>query len=111
MASVPVRDPESGERCVLTNFGGNRIWHTLRYRPRTEREVLDVLARHRGERIRAIGSLHSWSDVAGAYGATLDMSRFDTVQPVGGDGPTFVRAGRRVAGGRRSPGRAGSPRS
>ncbi len=93
LASARVREDDGGEPCTLVNFGGNRTWETLRYRPRSEQEVLDILARHHKERIRAIGSLHSWSDVAVVSGVTVDMSRFDEVQPVTGNGQTFVCAG------------------
>ena len=49
------------------NFGGNQSWYTRRYGPASETEVLDLLARRQGDRIRALGSKHSWSDiVAGA---------------------------------------------
>lgn len=93
MASAFVREHDAGEQSILVNFGGNRTWETLGYCPRTEQEVLDVLARHRSGRIRAIGSLHSWSDVAVASDVTVDMSQFDHVQPVTANGQTFVRVG------------------
>jgi len=64
-----------------TNFGRNQ---TLRpsatYTPVDEREVLRILDRHRGERIRAVGSLHSWSEAVSADGVLLDLRRLDDVQ-------------------------------
>lgn len=81
------------ERRTFVNFGGNRAWETSWYRPRSEPEVLELLARHRTERIRAIGSLHSWSDVAVASGVTVDMSGFDEVLPFTEGGRTLVRVG------------------
>src|SRR5262245_33553637 len=93
MASAPVREDDRGERCTLVNFGGNRTWETLRYCPRSEQEVLDILERHAKERIRVIGSLHSWSDAAVVSGVTIDMSWFDEVQPVTRNGQTFVCVG------------------
>jgi FAD/FMN-containing dehydrogenase len=83
----------SARRRTLVNFGGNRAWHARCYRPRDEQEVLAILARHRAERIRAVGSLHSWSDVATVDGVALDMSAFDEVAPFKRDGSTFVRVG------------------
>jgi len=81
------------QRRTLVNFGGNSRWQARCYRPRDEQAVLNILERHRSERIRAIGSLHSWSDIAKVSGVTLDMSRFDEVHPFKKCGRTFVRVG------------------
>ena len=80
----------------LVNFGGNQRWRASLYRPRDEREVLDILARHRSERVRAIGSLHSWSDVAAGADVALDMSAFDAVEHRAADGVVRVEAGCRI---------------
>jgi FAD/FMN-containing dehydrogenase len=85
--------PRSEDRRTLVNFGGNRSWRARCYRPRDEGEVRDILARHRAERIRAIGSLHSWSDIAVTPGITLHMSRFDEVEPRAVEGVVRVGAG------------------
>jgi FAD/FMN-containing dehydrogenase len=87
------REHDGGDGRRLVNFGGNRTWDARCYRPRDAEEVLDILARHRTERIRAIGSLHSWSRVAGGSSIVLDMSRFDEVQAVTANGETCVRVG------------------
>ena len=76
-----------------TNFGGNQRWHSRRYRPASEAEVLDLLARPPGARIRALGSGHSWSDIAAGTDVSLDMSRMNGVQPFVKDGACFVRVG------------------
>ena len=68
---------------TLVNFGRNLRWQSRCYRPRNEDEVLEILERHRSQRIRAIGSLHSWSDIAKVAGITLDMSEFNDVRPYG----------------------------
>ena len=68
---------------TLVNFGRNLKWQSRCYRPRTEDEVLEILERHRSERVRAVGSLHSWSDIAKVVGITLDMSEFADVRPYG----------------------------
>jgi FAD/FMN-containing dehydrogenase len=50
---------------AVTNFGAN-VEFTPRhvYQPRSEGEVLEILHKHRGQRIHAAGSLHSWSEAA-----------------------------------------------
>ena len=78
---------------AIVNFGGNQRWRARRYRPRDEREVLDILARHRAERVRAIGSLHSWSDIAAGADIVIDMSGFAEVEPRAADGVVRVGAG------------------
>jgi len=67
----------------LANFGRNLSWQSRGYRPRNDDDVLEILERHRTERVRAIGALHSWSDVAQSDGVTLDMSEFADVRPYG----------------------------
>src|SRR2546430_2056872 len=93
MAAVPQDAAEPGEPCTLTNFGGNQAWQARCHRPRTEQDVLDILARHRNGQIRALGALHSWSDVAVSADVSLDMSAFDQVRPFTKDGETFVEVG------------------
>jgi len=73
---------QPGEQRTLVNFGGNRTWRVTYYRPRDEKDVLEILTRHRGERIRAFGALHSWSDIAMVSGVALDLSALDAVQPL-----------------------------
>jgi L-gulono-1,4-lactone dehydrogenase len=41
--------------------------------------VLDILRRHAGGRVRAMGSGHSWSDAAASDGVSLDLSRLDAI--------------------------------
>jgi FAD/FMN-containing dehydrogenase len=75
------------------NFGGNLRWRAQRYQPAREAEVLDVLARHAMERIRAVGSRHSWSDIAAHADVCVDLNRMNGVEPFAKDGGNFVRAG------------------
>src|SRR5262249_53251285 len=64
----------------VTNFGGNTTFRPAgRYAPRSESELLDILRRHRGRRIRAIGRLHSWSDVTVCEDVLLDLRHLDSV--------------------------------
>lgn len=76
-----------------TNFGGNKTWRSRLYRPANESELLDILERHAHGHIRPMGSRHSWSDAAASLDVSLDMARFDTVEPYTQGGETFVRVG------------------
>ena len=65
----------------LKNFGRNREWRPdAYYEPRDEREVLEILERHRGEAIRAIGSLHSWSEAPIGSGVVVSLRHFAQVE-------------------------------
>lgn len=77
-------EPQPAGQCTLANFGGNLRWQARCYRPRDEPAVLGILARHRGEKIRAFGSLHSWSDIAMVSGVAIDMSLLNSVEPISG---------------------------
>ena len=45
------------------NFGRNQVLRpSAAYTPSDEQEVLQILDRHNGQRIRAVGRLHSWSE-------------------------------------------------
>ena len=51
----------------MHNFGKNISYEPRhRYTPRTEEEVLGILARHQGGRIRVQGAGHSWSGIVEA---------------------------------------------
>jgi L-gulonolactone oxidase len=78
----------------MRNFGGNVAWSPRRRcRPSSEDEVLDILRRHAGGRIRAAGSGHSWSDIAVCPDVTIDMRRFDRVEVLTRGSETLVHAG------------------
>ena len=76
----------------VTNFGGNQSWYTRRFAPASEADVLDILKHHPGATIRAIGSGHSWSNVAANYDIALDMRGLDSVS-ISKDGVDLVRVG------------------
>ena len=62
------------------NFGGNiELSSESLYAPRTEAEVLEILERHRGQSIRAVGRLHSWSQVLNVHDVVIDLRHFDRV--------------------------------
>ncbi len=72
------------------NFGRNRVLEpSAAYTPVNEQEVLEILDRHRGQSIRAVGRLHSWSEAILGNGVQLDLRRLDEVllEP---DGEEFV---------------------
>lgn len=65
----------------ILNFGRNVTISPRRiYTPRTEQEVLEILDRHRGDRIRCIGRRHSWSRVLESDDILLDMSQLQHVR-------------------------------
>jgi FAD/FMN-containing dehydrogenase len=65
----------------FANFGRNvRFRPRAAYRPQSEAEVLEILSNHRGERIRAIGRLHSWSETAAADEVLLDLRHLNDVR-------------------------------
>ncbi len=74
------------------NFGRNQeIKPSSAYTPSDEQEVLQILDKHRGQRIRAVGRLHSWSEAVLGDGVQLDLRRLNDVvlEP---DGDQFVAA-------------------
>jgi hypothetical protein len=73
---------ESGFYMQITNFGQNvSFTPTAYYSPRSEDEVLDILAKHRGQSIRCIGRLHSWSRLIESDHVCLDLSNLQKVEP------------------------------
>ena len=63
------------------NFGGNiRFVPAAIHRPRNEAEVLDCMRRHAGERLRCIGSGHSWSRILATDGVLFDLRHLRHVQ-------------------------------
>jgi FAD/FMN-containing dehydrogenase len=75
---------------ITKNFGRNHVLKpSSAYTPADEQEVLQILDKHRGQRIRAVGSLHSWSDAILGGDVLLNLRRFNTVQ-LQSDGDQFV---------------------
>ncbi|MCH2440772.1 MAG: FAD-dependent oxidoreductase, partial [Candidatus Poseidoniia archaeon] len=63
------------------NFGRNQVLQpSAAYTPADEQEVLQILDRHRGQRIRAVGRLHSWSEAVLGDGGLLDLRRLNDVR-------------------------------
>src|SRR6056297_184966 len=65
-----------------TNFGKNiRLAPKVFYTPENEQEVLEILLRHRGQRIRCCGRLHSWSKVIESDDVLVDLRQLNQVIP------------------------------
>ena len=63
------------------NFGRNQVLKpSAFYTPADEQEILQILDKHRGQRIRAVGRLHSWSDAVLSDDVLLDLRRLNAVQ-------------------------------
>lgn len=78
----------------VTNFGGNVSFVPRHYyMPRNESEVLAVLDRHAGGRIRAVGSLHSWSDVVATDDVAIDLRHFSAVTTADRGGELWATVG------------------
>lgn len=74
------------------NFGGNQRWYARVLRPTSEAELLDILARHAGSTVKALGSGHSWSSIGADSDIALDMSAFAGVEAITED-VSIVRVG------------------
>jgi len=67
----------SVERNVVHNFGKNVSYEPrYRYTPRTEEDVLGILARHDAGRIRVQGAGHSWSRIVEASDVLVNLAHF-----------------------------------
>lgn len=65
---------------AITNFGGNIIFTPRQhYSPRSEAEVLEILSKHRGQRIHASGSLHAWSEAARSDDVYVTLEHLNSV--------------------------------
>jgi FAD/FMN-containing dehydrogenase len=81
---------------IIRNFGRNLAFRPRQvYVPRDEAELLRILREHRGERIRAMGRLHSWSEAAVTDDVLVDLRHFHDVrvEQVGGETWATVGAG------------------
>jgi len=82
---------------AIENFGRNVLIdpdsiHSVE----SEAEVLAVLQANRGKRIRAIGSLHAWSDIAKTDGAVIEMKRLNSVKVSEDENSVWIGAGCKV---------------
>jgi hypothetical protein len=95
MAGNPFTTMNSRSAAPVKNFGGNvNFVPEYLYAPATEDEVLALLDRHSRGRIRVVGSLHSWSDVAESEEVLLDLRHLNQVEISSSpDGAVTVTAG------------------
>ena len=63
------------------NFGRNVCLKPQHfYQPKSTDELLTILDRHRDQKIRAIGSLHAWSDAAQSSGVIIETQFLNEIQ-------------------------------
>ena len=78
----------------MHNFGKNVVYEPRhRYTPRTEEEVLAILARHRGGHIRVQGAGHSWSGIVEATDVLVSVAHFSDVTVEKGPAGHVARVG------------------
>jgi len=71
----------SGKPKTIRNFGRNIIFSPQHYEvAKDEADVLEILKRHSGRRVRAHGSLHSWSEAARGDDVSIDVGYLNRVQ-------------------------------
>jgi hypothetical protein len=76
------------------NFGKNVSYEPRhQYTPRTDQEVLEILARHPGGRIRVQGAGHSWSRIVEAPDVLVNLALFSEVIVEPGTGGHVARVG------------------
>lgn len=64
----------------MHNFGKNVVYQPRHlYTPKTEDDVLAILARHRDARIRVQGSGHSWSGIVEATDVLVSVAHFVSI--------------------------------
>ena len=64
----------------IWNFGKNVCTEPdFVYRPNSNGDVLEILAEHRQQKIRAVGSLHAWSDAAKTTGVVIELAGLDSI--------------------------------
>ena len=79
----------------VTNFGGNvRFTPRRAYAPATEDEILAILDRHAGGKVRVVGARHSWNPGIVSDDALIDLRHFDAVEVA--DGTATVGGGCRI---------------
>jgi len=79
---------------LIQNFGRNlRFKPRQLYSPKNENILLEILDQHRDDKVRVIGSLHSWSNLVETNGVLVDMRHFNHVSVCEQNGEFQVRVG------------------
>ena len=89
---APAAPAGAGRDARIANFGRNVRFRAERLTPTSEAELLSMMARHAGRRLRAIGALHSWSPVARGDDVAVDLRHLDRVD-VAADGASVTVGG------------------
>lgn len=79
---------------LIVNFGRNVSFRPREIEtPRTEDEVLEILKRHCGRKIRAIGRLHAWSEAPSGDDVIIDLRNLNEVRTERRDGGIWATIG------------------
>ena len=79
---------------MIVNFGANITFQPqIALTPCSEDEVLQILKQHAGRQIRAVGRLHSWSEILRADDVVLDLRHLQSVQIEQREGRTWATIG------------------
>lgn len=90
----PIPGMKTEQPRLISNFGNNVHFSPKNfYTPKNEEEVLAILDSHSNEKIRAIGSLHSWSDVPASDGVIVDLRNFGEVELEQRGNETWAKVG------------------
>jgi FAD/FMN-containing dehydrogenase len=82
---------------VIQNFGRNVLIEAESlFRVESEAEVLAVLQSSQGKQVRAIGSLHAWSNAADTDGVVIEMQGLNAVEVSDDRASVWVGAGCKV---------------
>ena len=78
----------------IFNFGHNVDFQPMAvHRPGSVDELLEILDRHRGQEIRAVGSLHSWSRAPATTGVMLELKELTSIEIEREDQSIYVSVG------------------
>ncbi len=76
------------------NFGkNNRFLPEKYYEPQRVDEVLDILQKHNRDKIRVIGSLHSWSDIPSSKHVVINLKNINYVSLNKNESPVYAHIG------------------
>ncbi|GAA4454465.1 D-arabinono-1,4-lactone oxidase [Novipirellula rosea] len=92
----PLEGHKTAEKAgkMIENFGRNLTIRTTKFCcPQSETELLGFLDANRDSKIRAIGRLHSWSQVIEANEVVVDMRHFRAIELRQSGSETVVRVG------------------
>jgi L-gulono-1,4-lactone dehydrogenase len=78
----------------IENFGANvRFTPRVVYRPRSAEEVLEILSRESSRQLRAVGSLHAWSEAAECEDVVINLEELNSVEFLSGEDGVIARIG------------------